>query len=157
MILYLIYGFCMVTCLPFPGLPHIYFLFTARLRIFHVCRNKNFCNRYLGFYWKKWFYIWYMAFAWWIVPCLPFTGLPHIYFLFTCCIYISWQLLTNNLKSKCGSDLVSSHWLSGILPCWILVEVENFKSDFWQYLYGESMLNRNDVKYHDIWDNDAMP
>jgi hypothetical protein len=57
--------------------------FTARLRIFHVCRNENFCNRYLSFYWKKWFYIWYMAFAWWLVPCLPFPGLPHIYFLFT--------------------------------------------------------------------------
>jgi hypothetical protein len=39
--------------------------------------------RYLSFYWKKWFYIWYMALAWWLVPCLPFPGLPHIYFLFT--------------------------------------------------------------------------
>jgi hypothetical protein len=28
-------------------LPHIYFLFTAWLRIFHVCRNENFCNRYI--------------------------------------------------------------------------------------------------------------
>jgi hypothetical protein len=55
----------------FPGLPHIYFLFTVQLRIFHVCRSKNLCNRYLSFYWKKWFYIWYMAFAWWIVLCLP--------------------------------------------------------------------------------------
>jgi hypothetical protein len=25
----------------------------------------------------------YMALAWWLVPCLPFPGLPHIYFLFT--------------------------------------------------------------------------
>ena len=62
----------LVPCLPFPGLPHIYFLFTVRLRIFHVCRNVNFRNRYLIFYWKKWFYIWYMAIAWWIVLCLPF-------------------------------------------------------------------------------------
>jgi hypothetical protein len=31
------------------------------LRIFHVCCNENFCNRYLSFYWKKWFYIWYMT------------------------------------------------------------------------------------------------
>ena len=87
MILYLIYGFGMVTCtvpcLPFPGLSHIYFLFTVRLRIFHVCRNENIRNRYLSFYWKKWFYIWYVALAWWLVPCLPFPGLPHIYFLFT--------------------------------------------------------------------------
>jgi hypothetical protein len=73
----------LVPCLPFPGLPHIYFLFTARLRIFHVCRNENFRNRYLSFYWKKWFYIWYVALAWWLVPCLHFPGLPHIYFLFT--------------------------------------------------------------------------
>jgi hypothetical protein len=27
--------------------------------------------------------IWYMALAWWLVPCLPFPGLLHIYFLFT--------------------------------------------------------------------------
>ena len=72
-----------VPCLPFPGLPHIYFLFTVRLRIFHVCSNENFHNRYLSFYWKKWFYIWYVALAWWLVPCLLFPGLPHIYFLFT--------------------------------------------------------------------------
>ena len=45
--------------------------------------RSHFRNRYLSFYWKKWFYIWYMAFAWWLVPCLPFPGLPHIYFLFT--------------------------------------------------------------------------
>jgi hypothetical protein len=73
----------LVPCLPFPGLPHIYFLFTVRLRIFHVCRNENFRNSYFSFYWKKWFYIWYMALAWWLVPCLPFPGLLHIYFLFT--------------------------------------------------------------------------
>jgi hypothetical protein len=73
----------LVPCLPFPGLPHIYFLFTVRLRIFRVCCNENFRNTYLSFYWKKWFYIWYMALAWWLVPCLPFPGLPHIYFLFT--------------------------------------------------------------------------
>jgi hypothetical protein len=51
----------LVLCLPFSGLPHIYFLFTARLRIFHICHNENFRNRYLSFYWKKWFYIWYMV------------------------------------------------------------------------------------------------
>jgi hypothetical protein len=81
MILYL--AWWLVPCLPFPGLLHIYFLFTVRLRIFHVCRNENFCNRNLSFYWKKWFYIWYTALAWWLVQCLPFPGLPHIYFLFT--------------------------------------------------------------------------
>jgi hypothetical protein len=80
---YMALAWWLVPCLPFPGLPHIYFLFTVRLRIFHVCRNENFRNNYLSFYWKKWFYIWYMALAWWLVPCLPFPGLPHIYFLFT--------------------------------------------------------------------------
>jgi hypothetical protein len=73
----------LVPCLPFPGLPHIYLLFTVRLIIFHVCRNENFHNSFLSFYWKKWLYIWYMALAWWLVPCLSFPGLQHIYFLFT--------------------------------------------------------------------------
>ena len=71
---YMALAWWLVPCLPFPGLPHIYFLFTVRLRIFHVCRNENFCNSYLSFYWKKWFYIWYMALAWWLVPCFQ-----HIY------------------------------------------------------------------------------
>ena len=50
-----------------------------------VCPSvrSHFRNRYLSFYWKKWFYIWYMALAWWLVPYLPFPGLPHIYFLIT--------------------------------------------------------------------------
>jgi hypothetical protein len=32
-----------------------------------VCPSvrSHFRNRYLSFYWKKWFYIWYMALAWW--------------------------------------------------------------------------------------------
>ena len=61
---YMALAWWLVPCLPFPGLPHIYFLFTVRLIIFHVCRNENFRNSYLSFYWKKWFYIWYMALAW---------------------------------------------------------------------------------------------
>ena len=87
---YMALAWWLVPCLPFPGLPHIYFLFTVRLRIFHVCRNENFRNGYLSFYWKKWFYIWYMALAWWLVPCLPFPGLPHIYFLFTVRLTNEW-------------------------------------------------------------------
>ena len=61
---YMALAWWLVLCLPFPGLPHIYSLFTVWLRIFHVCRNENFRNSYLSFYWKKWFYIWYMALAW---------------------------------------------------------------------------------------------
>jgi hypothetical protein len=30
------FAWWLVLCLPFPGLPHIYFLFIVRLRIFHV-------------------------------------------------------------------------------------------------------------------------
>ena len=72
-----------VPCLPFPGLPHIYFLLTVWLRIFFFCHIENFRYRFLCWYWKKGFQIWYMALAWWLVSCLPFPGLPHIYFLFT--------------------------------------------------------------------------
>jgi hypothetical protein len=32
--------------------------------------RSHFRNRYLSFYWKKWFYIWYMALAWWLVHLL---------------------------------------------------------------------------------------
>jgi hypothetical protein len=67
MIWYMALAWWLVPCLPFPGLPHIYFLFTVRLKIFHVCRNENFRNSYLSFYWKKLFYIWYMALAWYRV------------------------------------------------------------------------------------------
>ena len=52
--------------------------------------RSHFRNRYLSFYWKKWFYIWYMALAWWLVPCLPFPVLPHIYFLFTVWLTNEW-------------------------------------------------------------------
>jgi hypothetical protein len=96
----------LVPCLPFPGLPHIYFLFTVWLRIFHVCHNENFRNSYLSFYWKKWFYIWYMALAWWLVPCLPFPGLPQIYFLFTVRltnervgVFLAWRSVQHLVKT----------------------------------------------------------
>ena len=92
MILFLIYDFGIVTCTvsPLSRLTTHHFLFTVRLRIFHVFRNENFRNRYLSFYWKKWFYIWYVALAWWLVPCLPFPGLLHIYFLFTVWLRHKW-------------------------------------------------------------------
>ena len=94
----------LVPCFPFPGLPHIYFLFTARLRIFHVCRNENFRNRYLSFYWKKWFYIWYVALARWLVPCLPFPGLLHIYFLFTV-----WHRIFHVVTAFSGNECWDIH------------------------------------------------
>jgi hypothetical protein len=97
---YVALAWWLVPCFPFPGLLHIYFLFTARLRIFHVCRNKNFRNRYLSFYWKKWFYIWYVALAWWLVPCLPFPGLLHIYFLFTVWLRIFHVCYNDNFRNR---------------------------------------------------------
>jgi hypothetical protein len=97
---YMALAWWLVLCLPFPGLPHIYFLFTVWLRIFHVCRNENFRNRYLSFYWKKWFHIWYMALAWWLVLCLPFPGLPHIYFLFTVWLRIFHVCHNENFRNR---------------------------------------------------------
>ena len=106
----------LVPCLPFPGLLHIDFLFTVWLRIFHVCCNENFRNRYLSFYWKKLFYIWYMAFAWWIVLCLPFPGLPHIYFLFTARLRIFHVCCNENfckdISASTGrNDFIFDIWL----------------------------------------------
>jgi hypothetical protein len=84
----------------FPTIWHTYMKLVTKYQISAInsCREK--CNeKYLG--WtdrgktEKWFYIWYMALAWWFVPCLPFPGLSHIYFLFTVrlrifhvCIYV---------------------------------------------------------------------
>ena len=62
----------------------------AILQSYCLSVRSHFHNRYLSFYWKKWFYIWYMALAWWLVPCLPFPGLPHIYFLFTVQLTNEW-------------------------------------------------------------------
>jgi hypothetical protein len=99
----------LVPCLPFPGLPHIYFLFTARLRIFHVCRNENFRNRYFSFYWKKWFYIWYMALAWWLVPCLPFPDLPHDLEFF---MYAVMKTFVTDISASTGrNDFIFDTWL----------------------------------------------
>jgi hypothetical protein len=62
--------------------------------------RSHFCNRYLSFYWKKWFYIWYVALAWWPVPCLPFPGLPHIYFLFTVRLRIFHVCRNENFRNR---------------------------------------------------------
>ena len=110
MILYLICGFGMVTCIMSP-LSRL----TAQLRIFHVCHNENFRNRYLSFYWKKWFYIWYVALAWWLVPCLPFPGLLHIYFLFTARLIIFHFCCNENFRNR----YLGFHWKKwfSCLPC----------------------------------------
>ena len=148
MILYLIYGFGMVTCTVSPlspGLPHIYFLFTVRLRIFHVCRNENFRNSYLSFYWKKLLYIWYMALAWWLVPCLPFPGLPHIYFLFT-------VRLTNE---RVGVFLARRS-VQHLILCWVSIMFSvSVDSWFSSCKYGHTVYNSNSTSaggrtYHSL-------
>jgi hypothetical protein len=121
----------LVPCLPFPGLPHIYFLFTVRLRIFHVCCNENFRNSYLSFYWKKWFYIWYMALAWWLVPCLPFPGLPHIYFLFTVRLTNEWVGVF--LARRSVQHLVVL--VSSTVDLWFVqVKTKTIKLVFWCFI-----------------------
>jgi hypothetical protein len=78
----------------------------VRLRIFHVCHNENFRNSYLSFYWKKWFYIWYMALAWWLVPCLPFPGLPQ-----------TWKILSRTVnRSRCAVNLERGNTVQVIMP-----------------------------------------
>ena len=121
---YMALAWRLVPCLPFPGLPHIYFLFTVRLRIFHVCHNENFGNSYLSFYWKKWFYIWCMALAWWLVLCLPFPGLQHIYFLFTVRLAnerVGVFLARRSVQHLVVSTLIwlCSFWHAVVLSCYI--------------------------------------
>ena len=85
---YMALAWWLVPCLPFPGLPHIYLLFTVWLRIFHVCHNENFRNSYLSFYWKKWFYIWYMALACDLYRVSPF----QVYRTSTSCLPCDLQM-----------------------------------------------------------------
>ena len=79
-----------------------------------VCSSvrSHFRNRYISFYWKKWFYIWYMPLAWWLVPCLPFPGLPHIYFLFA--VRLTNERVGVFLARRSVQHLVYSHILSYI-------------------------------------------
>jgi hypothetical protein len=63
--------------------PYIKYKIISSSRSWDICYESVNGRTRCSFYWKKWFYIWYMALAWWLVPCLPFPGLPHIYFLFT--------------------------------------------------------------------------
>ena len=93
----------------------------------------HFRNRYLSFYWKKWFYIWYMAFAWWIVPCLPFPGLPHIYFLFTVRLRIvhacrNEKTFVTDISASTGrNDFIFDIWfLHGDSPFQVTVITKTF-------------------------------
>ena len=96
---YVALAWWLVPCLPFPGLLHIYFLFTVWLRIVHVCgHNENFRNRYLSFYWK----IWYMALAWWLVPCLPFPVTTFFSLWLHKSLLCTFQPVYNDLcRSRC--------------------------------------------------------
>ena len=140
---YMALAWWLVPCLPFPGLPHVYFLFTVRLRIFHVCRNENFRNSYLSFYWKKWFYIWYMSLAWWLVPCLPFPGLPHIYFLFTVRLTNEWVGIF--LARRSVQHLVSIVFL--IQWTWRTLKELDFQP-IWTRFIGHNCGRRSSKDHH---------
>ena len=98
------------------------------VRLF-VC--SHFCNRYLSFYWKKWFHIWYVALAWWLVPCLLFPGLPHIYFLFT-------VRLTNERVEIFLARCSVQH-----LVCFVLQMRKSNKSSIWIPLFDEREREKN--------------
>ena len=86
--------------------PLSYSFFTPTHRVGAILQSpcpsvrSHFRKRYISFYWKKWFYIWYMALAWWLVPCLPFPGLPHIYFLFTVRLRIVHVCRNENFRNS---------------------------------------------------------
>jgi hypothetical protein len=95
--------------------PFNYYTLQSPCPSVHPSVRSHFRNRYLSLYWKKWFYIWYMALARWLVPCLPFPGLPHIYFLFTVRLTNEWvgvflarrsvqHLVWNQIWLECALD-----------------------------------------------------
>jgi hypothetical protein len=103
--------------------------------------RSHFRNRYLSFYWKKWFYIWYMTLAWWLVPCLPFPGIPHIYFLFT------WSVLLVEETRVPGENHwpAASHWQT-----WSHNVVHLYTSP-WVGFKLTSVVIGTDLRYIQIW------
>jgi hypothetical protein len=72
--------------------------------------------RYLSFYCKKWFYIWYVALAWWLVPWLPFQAyrtstscLPRVleFFMFA----VMKTFVTDISASTGRNDFIFDMWL----------------------------------------------
>ena len=122
-------------------LPHIYFLFTARLRIFHVCRNENFRNRHLSFYWKKWFYIWYVALAWWLVPCLPFP----FYCTSTSCLPCDLELFMFAIMKFFVTDISASTGRNDfIFDIWLFWHGDLYRVSLFQaYRTSTSCLPRD--------------
>jgi hypothetical protein len=102
MILYLIYGFGMVTCTVSP-----LSRFTARLRIFHVCRNENFRNGYLSFYWKKDF-----IFDMWLWHGDLYRVSPfQIYCTSTSCLPCDLEFFMFAIMKIFVTDISASTWL----------------------------------------------
>ena len=68
-----------------------------RVSDFQICRTATsclpklgllfvhnfFCQRFLSFYSREWFDIWYGALYGWVVPCKRFSDLPDNHFLFS--------------------------------------------------------------------------
>jgi hypothetical protein len=105
--------------------------------------RSHFRNRYLSFYWKKWFYIWYMSLAWWLVPCLPFPGLPHIYFLFTVRLTNEWVGIF--LARRSVQHLVSIVFL--IQWTWRTLKELDFQP-IWTRFIGHNCGRRSSKDHH---------
>jgi hypothetical protein len=93
--------------------------FTARLRIFHVCRNENFRNRYLSFYWKKWFYT--HVFDIWLLHGELYRVSPfHVYRTSTSCLprdleffmFAVMKTFVTDISASTGkNDFIFDIWL----------------------------------------------
>ena len=89
--------------------------------------RSHFRNRYLSFYWKRWFYIWYVALAWWLLPCLPFPGLLDIYFLLTVWLRSFHVCHNENFRNRylsfyCKKWFYNYIWYMAL--AWWLVKIE---------------------------------
>jgi hypothetical protein len=107
-----------------------------------------------------------MTLTWWLVPCLPFPGLPHIYFLFTVrlriCFFISYPSLENpsyimflyiipfawksikiaclhKKKTKKTEDIMSKHWC---LVLWVNLRKVETKIHYSLYMILNSYYQR---------------
>jgi hypothetical protein len=96
----------------------------------------------------KWFYIWYVALAWWLVPCLPFPGLPHIYFLFTVRLRI-FHVFTAFSGNECWDIYkFDTNERVGVFLAWRSVQHLVFLSKFQIHVYDCWRLNLSPCLLH---------
>jgi hypothetical protein len=85
-----------------------------KYKIISSCRSWD--TSYENFHYGKHEKIWYMALARWLVPCFPFPGLPHIYFLFTARLRIFhvcvMKTVVTDISASTGrNDFIFDMWL----------------------------------------------